>query len=202
MSADPSGTALIIVDLQNDVVGPGGKLAAGGAADYAKRHDVIGNVARLATAARSAGIPVVHVHNVHAAGHRDVSQNAPLFRNVVAQAALEAGTQGSRPMEGVTPATGDIVLLKERMNAFYGTGLDVKLRGLAVTRVVVCGAWTNFSIEHTCRHAADAGYEVVVVVDGTATLNEEWQRAALDFALTDIAQKARVAELVAEWTGR
>lgn len=199
MTLDPVGSALIILDLQHDVVGPGGRLSGGGAADYARRHDVVGKVARLADAARSAGVPVIHVHNLHGVGHADVRQNAPIFRSIVAQNALVEGTSGARPMAGVTPAAGDIVVIKERMNAFHGTALEVKLRGLGVGTVIVCGAWTNFSVEHTCRHAADSGYEVVVVVDGTATLNEEWQQAALDYALTDIARHAHVAELVDAW---
>jgi ureidoacrylate peracid hydrolase len=34
------------------------------------------------------------------------------------------------------------------------------------------------SNEHTARHGVDAGYSVVVVSDGTSTVNEEWQKAA------------------------
>jgi gluconolactonase len=53
------------------------------------------------------------------------------------------------------------------------------------------------SIEHTARHGADAGYEVVVVSDGTSTTGEEWQRAALNYALTNVAQVASTDEVVA-----
>jgi len=199
MAADPARSALIILDLQNDVVSDGGLLAGDGAADYARRHNVLENVARLAAAAREAGVPVIHVHNVHAAGHPDVRQNAPLFRGVVELGALVAGTPGAAAARGVEPQPGDLVVHKERMSGFSGTGLDVKLRGLGADTVVVCGAWTNFSVEHTCRDAADNGYEVVVVADGTATMNEEWQAAALDYALTQIATKVLVDELVAAW---
>ena len=33
------------------------------------------------------------------------------------------------------------------------------------------------SIEHTARHAADAGYRAVVASDGTSTTGDEWQNA-------------------------
>ena len=46
------------------------------------------------------------------------------------------------------------------------------------------------SIEHTARHGADAGYEVVVASDGTSTTGDEWQRAALEYAMTNVAQVA------------
>ena len=53
------------------------------------------------------------------------------------------------------------------------------------------------SIEHTARHGADAGFEVVVVSDGTATISEEWQAAALNYALTRVGQSLTSAELIA-----
>ena len=65
------------------------------------------------------------------------------------------------------------------MNGFHGTKLDTLLRGLGVETLIITGAWTNMSIEHTARHAADAGYRAVVASDGTSTVDDEWQRAAL-----------------------
>ena len=92
---------------------------------------------------------------------------------------------------------GDLVVEKQRMSSFNSTTLDTKLRGLGVTTVVCCGAWTNWAVEHTCRDAADHGYEVVVVTDATATISEEFQRAALDFALTTVATRATADEVLA-----
>ena len=51
------------------------------------------------------------------------------------------------------------------------------------------------SIEHTARHAADAGYRVVVASDGTSTVNDEWQHAALNYALTNVARVATCADI-------
>jgi gluconolactonase len=52
------------------------------------------------------------------------------------------------------------------------------------------------SVEHTARHAADAGYRAVVVSDGTSTMNPDWQRAAIDYALTNVAEIVTVADLM------
>ena len=108
------------------------------------------------------------------------------------------GSWGAAPVAGLEPREGDAVVEKQRMSAFNGTTLDTKLRGLGVTTIVVCGAWTNFAIEHTCRDGADHGYEVVLATDGTATISDEWQQAALSYALTSIAELRTVDELVAE----
>ena len=83
------------------------------------------------------------------------------------------------------------------MNAFHGTNLDNLLRGFGTEHLVVTGAWTNFSIEHTARHAADAGYHAIVVTDGTSTIDDGWQNAGLNFALQMIADRASTKEVVA-----
>ena len=58
------------------------------------------------------------------------------------------------------------------------------------------------SVEHTARHAADAGYRVAVASDGTATMSEEWQHAALGYALTQVATIATCAELASSSLAR
>ena len=64
-----------------------------------------------------------------------------------------------------SPQDGDHVVEKMRMNGFYNTRLDILLRGLGAETLIITGAWTNMSIEHTARHAADAGYRPVVASD-------------------------------------
>jgi nicotinamidase-related amidase len=61
---------------------------------------------------------------------------------------------------------------------------------------MITGAWTNMSIEHTARHGADAGYEVLVVSDGTSTTGDEWQQAALNYAMTNVARVVSTEEAV------
>ena len=68
------------------------------------------------------------------------------------------GSWGAAPVNGLEPQEGDHVVEKMRMNGFYDTKLDILLRGLGAETLVITGAWTNMSIEHTARHAADAGY--------------------------------------------
>jgi gluconolactonase len=99
-------------------------------------------------------------------------------------------------VDGLEPQQSDHVVEKMRMNGFYDTRLDVLLRGLGADTIVITGAWTNMSIEHTARHGADAGYRVVVVSDGTSTTGEEWQNAALNYAMTNVARVASTSDVV------
>ncbi len=192
---DPKGTALIIQDLQNDVIIEGGAFADSGAPAHAQAQNVVANVAELAEACRGAGAPVVHVWYIVEPGAAGLRLNAPLFQGVHDANALVRGSWGAAPAEGLEPHDGDHIVEKMRMNGFYETRLDILLRGLGVDTIVVAGAWTNMSIEHTARHGADAGYQVVVPSDGTSTTGDEWQHAALDYAMTNVARVATCAEI-------
>jgi nicotinamidase-related amidase len=198
---DPRTSALLVVDLQNDTVGEQGAFADSGAAAFAARHDVIARVRRLLDSARAAGVSVIFVWHIDEPGHVDSTRNATLFREIAEANGLVRGTWGAAPVGGLEPVEGETVVEKQRMSAFNSTTLDTKLRGLGVETIVVCGAWTNFAIEHTCRDGADHGYEVVLVADGTATISDEWQQAALSHALIRIAELRTVDELVAELGG-
>jgi ureidoacrylate peracid hydrolase len=193
---DTKAAALLVVDLQNDTIGEQGAFADSGAPEFAKRHGVVEKVRRLVEAARAAEMPVVHIHHVDSEGHVDSARNAPLFESIVEADALVRGTWGAEPVAGLEPQAGDLVVEKQRMSSFNSTTLDTKLRGLGTRTIVVCGAWTNFAIEHTCRDGADLGYEVVIVTDGTATVSDEWQHAALNYALTRIAERVTTEEVL------
>ena len=195
LQLDPKRSALIIQDLQNDVIIEGGAFADSGAPAHATAQNVVGNVADLAAACRAAGVPVIHVWYLVEPGAVGLRQNAPLFQGVREANALVRGTWGAAPAEGLEAQDGDHVVEKMRMNGFFETRLDILLRGLGADQLIITGAWTNMSIEHTARHGADAGYEVVVASDGTSTTGDEWKNAALNYAMTNVAKVATCAEI-------
>lgn len=194
-SIDAKSAAMVIQDLQNDVIIEGGAFADSGAPAHATSQNVVANVAQLADAARAKGVPVIHVWYIVEQGAPGLKQNAPLFEGVRGANALVRGTWGAAPADGLEPKDGDHIVEKMRMNGFYDTRLDILLRGLGVETLIITGAWTNMSIEHTARHAADAGYRAVVASDGTSTVSDEWQHAALNYALTNVAQVGTCSEI-------
>jgi gluconolactonase len=197
LQLDPTRCALLIQDMQNDVIIEGGAFAESGAPAHAIAQNAVTNVAGLAAACRSAGVPVIHIWYVVEEGAPGLRQNAPLFQGVRESNGLVRGTWGAAPADGLEPQAGDHVVEKMRMNGFYETRLDILLRGLGADTILITGAWTNMSIEHTARHGADAGYEVVVASDGTSTISEEWQHAALNYAMNNVGKVATCAEIEA-----
>lgn len=201
LAIDPRSSALIVQDLQNDVIAEGGAFAESGAPAHARAQNVVANVVSLAQAARRAGMAVIHVHYVVEEGAPGLKLNAPLFQSVAEAKALVRGTWGAAPVEGLEPQAGDLVVEKMRMNAFHDTRLDTLLKGLGAATVIIAGAWTNFSVEHTARHAADAGYRAVVLTDGTSTVDDEWQKAGMEYALQNIAERVSCADVAQALAG-
>ena len=184
---DPRTSALLVVDLQNDTVGEQGAFADAGAAEFAARHRVVEKVRGLVDEARATRMPVIFVWHVDEPGHRDSTRNAELFREIVEANGLVRGTWGVAPVAGLEPQDGDAVVEKQRMSAFNATTLDTKLRGLERDQILVTGAWTNMSIEHTARTGADKGYFMYVPEDCCSTMNADWHNAAINYALQNVS---------------
>src|SRR5579859_6045160 len=140
----PGKTALIIQDLQNDVITEGGAFASSGAPAHAKKQNLIANVSKLAAAMRKAGGVVIHVHYIVEPGAPGLKLNAPLFRGMAESKGCVRGTWGAAPAEGLEPQKGDLLVEKMRMNGFHGTRLDTLMQGFGIDNLVITGAWTNF----------------------------------------------------------
>jgi gluconolactonase len=187
LKLDPKRTALLIQDLQNDVMVEKGAFADTGAPTHAKEQNVVANVKKLAAAFRKAGAPVIHVWYVVEKGAPGLKLNAPLFHGVKDTNALVRGTWGAKPVAGLEPKRGDHVVEKTRMSGWQGTRLEDLLVGLGVDTIVVSGAWTNMSVEHSARTGADKGYVVVVPEDGCSTMNADWHSASINYALQNVS---------------
>ncbi len=187
LTLDPARCVLIIQDMQNDVMMDGGAWAETGAPEHAKEQNVVENIKALAETCRSKGIPVFHVWYIVEEGAPGLKLNAGLFQGVKETGGLVRGSWGAAPAEGLEPQEGDLVVEKMRMNAWEGTRLESLLKGLGRDTVIVTGAWTNMSVEHTARTGADKGYYMVVPEDGCSTMNADWHNASINFALQNVS---------------
>jgi gluconolactonase len=193
---DPKRTALIIQDMQNDVIIEGGAFAESGSPEHAKDQNVVENSAKLADACRSKGVPVIHIHYIVEPGAPGLKLNAPLFQGLKEANAMVRGSWGAAPADGLEPKEGDYVVEKMRMSGWEGTKLEQLLVGLGVDTVIVTGAWTNMSIEHTARTGADKGYNMVVPEDCCSTMNADWHNASINYALQNVSTVTNSGEVI------
>jgi gluconolactonase len=187
LSLDPARCVMLIQDLQNDVIIEGGAFADSGSPAHAKEQNVVANVVALADVCRSKGIPVIHVWYIVEEGAPGLKLNAPLFQGVKDTGALVRGSWGAAPADGLEPKDGDYVVEKMRMSAWQGTKLETMLAGFGRDTIIITGAWTNMSIEHTSRTGADKGFFMVVPEDGCSTMNADWHNASINYALQNVS---------------
>jgi gluconolactonase len=194
---DPARCALIIQDMQNDVVMDGGAFAASGSPAHCRQQNSIDNVRRLADACRKRGIMVIHVWFIVEPGAPGVTLNAPLFKGLVEGNAMVRGSWGAAPVAGLERQSGDHVVEKMRMSAWEGTSLETILKSGQRDTVIVTGAWTNMSVEHTARTGADKGYTMLVPEDGCSTMNADWHNASINYALQNVSTVTKVDDVIA-----
>ena len=148
---------------------------------------MVANIAALADTCRNKGIPVIHVHYIVEEGAPGLKLNAGLFQGVKDTGGLVRGSWGAAPAEGLEPKDGDFIVEKMRMSAWEGTRLESLVKGFGLDTIIVTGAWTNMSVEHTSRTGADKGYFMVVPEDGCSTMNADWHNASINYALQNVS---------------
>jgi nicotinamidase-related amidase len=187
----PKGkTAILIMDCQNDIVHEDGKMAAfskGAMPRIIKERSVLGTIAKLATAGRAAGVPVIHVRHAYRPDYLDLPQNMPLLRGMQQGELLKDGTWGAEVHKEVAPQPTDIVLNKTRVSSFYASQLEAILSAQGITHLVLTGIATDGVVEGTARDGADRGYYIVIPEDTCATMSEEAHRVVLKGVLGFLA---------------
>lgn len=162
---DPAHAALVVVDMQNTFVAPGGLAEVPGA------RAIVPNINRIADLMRAAGGTVVWIRGQVESSRGPWSHYLRHFeRDPDAwRAALEPGSEGWRFYPELDVQAGDLVVDKDRFSAFYGPDdLDGQLRARGIETVIVCGTLTSTCCESTARDAMQHDYATIMVLDGNA----------------------------------
>src|SRR5580765_1527169 len=197
----PEHTALVLQEVQNGVVGTPSVLPA--LAEAAAAVDLVGNCARLARAARAAGLTVVHCTAETRDDRKGANDNARLF-NAVRKTAVRL-SPGSAAVQvpteiGVDPA--DIVLPRYHgLGPMTGTQLDPILRNLGVTTIVGVGVSLNVGMTNLAFDAVNLGYQIVLPRDAVAGVPPDYAEAVLAHTLNVVATLAMTADVVSAWGG-
>lgn len=159
---EPTGTVVLVIDVQNDFCSPDGATARSGRS-VEKCSGIIPRLTKLVEAAREHDVNVIFVQTI---GTRWTGSEAWLYRasDKPRTGNCREGTWGAE-FYGVVPRSDEAVVVKHRNSAFYNTSLDSILRTLKATTVIVTGVATNVSVETTARDAVQRDYNVVLVED-------------------------------------
>jgi len=194
-----SHSALLILDMQNDLVDPAGKVGATGLAAIIEERGVLRTAAGLINAARSTGVPVLYVGLSYREDYADVLSVAPRIARMKAGQVAVRGSWGSEFHPLVAPQPGDLVFHKQWVNPFFNTALQSWLSRQDVRNVALAGVATNLVVESAARHADDAGFAVTVVEDACASPNPAWHDFAVSNILPVFGAVAKAEQVISGW---
>lgn len=171
-------TAVIVVDMQNDFGAEGGMFQRAGI-DIAPIRQAIVPTARVLAAARTSGVKIIYLKMEFRPDLSDLGPvDSPNWRKRVGErVTLPDGTEGhilirdtwnTQIVCELVPEPGDIVVSKHRYSGFYGTDLEMILRGLGIEYLVFTGCTTSVCVESTMRDAMFRDFRCVLLADCTA----------------------------------
>jgi nicotinamidase-related amidase len=182
LKLDPRKTALVLIDLQNAVLGMN-------TVPYPAAQ-VVENSTRLAKSVRSHSAPVVYVR-VDLNDFLKLPADAPQslgdgpFPAALSEIAASAGFQ-----------PGDILITKRHWGAFAGTGLEQELKARGIDTIVITGISTNAGVESTVRQGAGLGFSFVVVEDACSSQDTEHHRFAFENTFPRISRVRSTGEIL------
>ena len=173
-------TALLLLDLQNEMVDAKGKVGAGGLAKVVAERGVLAHAAHALEGARAANMDVVHVRLGFRPDYADALSVAPRVAKMKEHGAAVAGTWGTEFPGLLAPRANELVVTKQCVNPFFNTGLMTWLLHRKVEKLVFGGVVTNLVVEMTARAADDAGFALAVLEDCCAAPNPAWHAFSVD----------------------
>lgn len=158
--------AVLVVDAQNFMVGP----PPGSTHDYPSACGpaataAVERIAVILDAARAAGAPVLQTRLEFARDGSDIGAYGRKRPLMDTEGWCLEGSEGAQLVERVGPAASDVVLVKKRPSAFFGTPLSSLLVARGVDTLVVCGGSTSNCVRATAVDAMSHGYRTIVPED-------------------------------------
>ena len=198
----PSRVALVIIDMQNDLLHPEGKAAVDGGRDVGPAWDIVPALQNLLAKAREHDALVIHVQATTLP--KQLSGSGP-WLDARSRATFSTadicvdGSWGQETIEELAPIEAEPIVKKYRYSAFPGTSLDLILRSNRIETVIAAGVSTNACVESTAREAFSHDYYVVYPSDCVASWSQHLHEATLESAAHRYAVVCESAEIVKEW---
>jgi len=198
---DLKTTALLVIDMQNDLVKAEGGFFAP-LSQSVRSGGVIENIVRVVKAARGVGVPIFHVRTVH---RRDGTDVIPIITDFMLQGlvpremggVMVEGTPGADFISELQPAAEDYVVVKRRGSAFFNTDLDLLLRARGLDTLLLVGVVTNSCVENTARDARQRDYHVLVLSDCCAAITAELHNWAMKSTFPSLGRVRTSDEILA-----
>jgi nicotinamidase-related amidase len=195
---DPAHTALVTQECQKGVLGE--QVVFPALAEIARR-EMIPNAARLAKAARAAGVPVVHCLAMRRPDGFGSNDNARIFGAArKSPVSLTPGSEAVEVIDEIGVEESDVVLSRYHgVGPMQGTDLDPVLRNMGVTTIVGIGVSVNVGMTNFVMDAINLGYRFVLPRDAVAGVPEDYASSVIDNTLSLLATVVATEDIVGVW---
>ena len=163
--------ALIAVDVQK-----GGDGAIPHMHGQEDRRAQIARIVAVIDAARSAGVPVIFFREAHRRSLVDFGREL----DGVEKVHLLEGDRSSELADELAPRPGEDIITKRRYSCFFGTDLEILLKGLNVNTLILLGGLTDVCVHYTFVDAHQHDYYTRVIEDCCGGSTQARHEAALD----------------------
>lgn len=195
---EPAHTVLVTQECQVGVIGETSPLAELKAA----AAPIVARIAALATAARAAGVPVVHCVAWRREDGLGSNENARLFKAMPKSGVrIAPDTPGADVIAEIGPKDLDLVLGRYHgIGPMGGTDLDAVCRNLGATTIVGVGVSLNVGMINFAMDAVNAGYHFVLPRDCVAGFPEDYANAVIDHTLSLLATVVTSDQIIERWS--
>jgi len=173
-------TAIVLIEYQNDFTSEGGVLHEA-VKPVMQSTGMLGNTVAAVAKARELGALIVHAPITFTPDYHELSPTPyGILKGVVDSGAFRKGSWGAEIVDVLAPQEQDIVVEGKRgLDTFATTNLDFILRARGIEKIALGGFLTNCCVESTMRTGYEKGFDVVTMVDCTATVSQEEQTLAI-----------------------
>ena len=160
VTSDPTKTALLLVDVINDLEFDGGEDLLVYARPMAQQ------IAALKQWAKANDMPVIYANDNFGQWRSD-------FRKLV-QSCCEHPVRGQEIARLLKPHEDDYFILKPKHSAFFQTNLDLLLQDLGITTLILVGMAADMCVLFSANDAYMRGFAVIVPADCVASESRDF----------------------------
>lgn len=191
-------TALLVVDMQYGGGAPDGSLVRMLNVDVSKQEDIVTPMIGLKDYFNKNNMLVVNIKTEYEADFSDWPMLAERFE-VEKYRHFVKGTADAEIIPPLQPRPGEELIVKNRWNAFFNTGLDRLLSSRGIKNLVVVGAATDVCVLETCSNAFSLNYNCIVPEETTASFTAERKQMGLEmlrFGRSQVIHVSQVYEML------
>ncbi len=171
--------ALLVLDIINELVHKDGEVGKDGFYENASQKGTVPNTARMIQNCRNRGVPVIYIVIGFSEDFREWSEKTKLFRHVKDKKQVILGSWSTQIDERLSPMPGESIIIKHRVDPFYGTNLDQLLSTMGIEHLILTGVSTDFVVLSTTMSAHDRDYNITVLEDCVSSSDHQSDSAAL-----------------------